>query len=467
MSKIADFLRAGCDVTVLFANLHAYLDNLKSDWDVLKYRTEYYETMIKSMLTSLGVPLDKLHFINGTDYELSKEFSLDLYKLAAQVTDHDAQKAGAEVVKQVANPKMSGLLYPLLQALDEEYLHVDAQFGGVDQRKIFVMAEKYLPRLGYKERIHLMNPMVPGLTGDKMSASDPNSKIDLLDSAKQVKAKIAKAFCEPGNVDNNGVLSFTTMCLFNIIELPFVVEREEQYGGTIKFNTKEELIQAFKEEKLYPADLKNAVVYYVNKLLDPIREKCDTPEMKELTKKAYPQDNIQPGKAADVPPFEKLKICVGHVLKVTEHPQSDHLYVEEIDVGEDKPRTIVSGLRKYVTIENFQGKNVLIFANLKPQKMAGVMSEGMVLCGSNEDKSHVELILAPEGSKPGEIITVEGSNAPTPDAAVNISRKNNPWSSCLNDLRVDADCVACYKGNAWMTQAGPCTTQTLKCVTIG
>lgn len=55
---------------------------------------------------------------------------------------HDARKAGAEVVKQVSNPLVSGLLYPLLQALDEVYLKVDAQFGGVDQRKIFMLAEK-------------------------------------------------------------------------------------------------------------------------------------------------------------------------------------------------------------------------------------------------------------------------------------------------------------------------------------
>ena len=75
------------------------------------------------------------------------------------MTEHDAKKAGAEVVKQVANPLLSGLLYPGLQALDEEYLKVDAQFGGIDQRKIFTFAEKYLPALGYEKRIHLMNPM--------------------------------------------------------------------------------------------------------------------------------------------------------------------------------------------------------------------------------------------------------------------------------------------------------------------
>ena len=51
------------------------------------------------------------------------------------------------------------MLYPGLQALDEEYLKVDAQFGGVDQRKIFTFSEKYLPKLGYTQRAHLMNTM--------------------------------------------------------------------------------------------------------------------------------------------------------------------------------------------------------------------------------------------------------------------------------------------------------------------
>jgi tyrosyl-tRNA synthetase len=54
MSKIADFLRAGCRVTILFADLHAYLDNMKSSWELLKFRTHYYEAVIKAMLSSIG-----------------------------------------------------------------------------------------------------------------------------------------------------------------------------------------------------------------------------------------------------------------------------------------------------------------------------------------------------------------------------------------------------------------------------
>lgn len=143
----------------MFADLHAYLDNMKAPWSLLQLRTRYYENIIKAMLRSIGVQTDKLKFVQGTDYQLSKDYTLDMYRLSSIVTQHDAKKAGAEVVKQVEYPLLSGLLYPGLQALDEEYLKVDAQFGGVDQRKIFTFSEKYLPQLGYEKRIHLMNPM--------------------------------------------------------------------------------------------------------------------------------------------------------------------------------------------------------------------------------------------------------------------------------------------------------------------
>ena len=67
------------------------------------------------MLKSIGVPLEKLKFVRGTDYQLSREYTLDVYRLSSVVTERDAKKAGAEVVKQVESPLLSGLLYPGLQ----------------------------------------------------------------------------------------------------------------------------------------------------------------------------------------------------------------------------------------------------------------------------------------------------------------------------------------------------------------
>lgn len=72
MSKIADFLRGGVEVTILFADLHAYLDNMKAPWELLELRTQYYEVLIKAMLKSIDVPLDNLKFVKGTDYQLTK-----------------------------------------------------------------------------------------------------------------------------------------------------------------------------------------------------------------------------------------------------------------------------------------------------------------------------------------------------------------------------------------------------------
>ena len=80
------------------------------------------------------------------------------------------------------------------------------------------------------KRIHLMNPMVPGLTGSKMSSSEEESKIDLLDRKEDVKKKLKKAFCEPGNVENNGVLAFIRHVLFPL-KSEFVILRDEKWGG--------------------------------------------------------------------------------------------------------------------------------------------------------------------------------------------------------------------------------------------
>lgn len=54
----------------------------------------------------------RFRFVRGTDYQLSKEYTLDVYRLSSLMTEHDAKKAGAEVVKQVDHPLLSGLLYP-------------------------------------------------------------------------------------------------------------------------------------------------------------------------------------------------------------------------------------------------------------------------------------------------------------------------------------------------------------------
>ncbi|KAJ3396793.1 hypothetical protein HDU92_001897 [Lobulomyces angularis] len=469
MTKIADFLHAGCEVTILFADLHAYLDNMKAPWELLYLRTKYYQEIITAMLESIGVNLKKLKFVVGTDYQLSREYTLDSYKLAAVVTEHDAKKAGSDVVKQVESPALAGLIYPGLQALDEEYLGVDCQFGGVDQRKIFVYAEKYLPMIGYKKRSHLMNAMVAGLTGAKMSSSDPDSKISLLDDTKSIEKKLKKGFCEEGNIDDNPILQFIKVVIFPVLSIKydgktnFTIKRPEKFGGDSVYQSFEELQEAFKEKKVHPGDLKQSTVFYLDQLLEPIRNKFNSSkELTKLVEDAYP--TAKPELVEDI---SKLDIRVGKIVEATAHPTSDRLYVEKIDLGEESgPRTIVSGLAEFIPLKDLKDRLVLVCANMKPEKFRGVASQGMVLAASSPDKTLVELIDPPPNSIIGERIVFKGYSY-QPEIQFNEKKlkffeKSKPHFSIKNN-----DCF--FKNVKFEVEsgAGVCTVKTLNGGLIG
>ena len=235
MMKLAELLHAGCHIKILLADIHGYLDNMKAPLELVEYRAKYYELVIKAGLRAVGVDISRLHFVLGSSYQFNKEYTMDRFKLEGITRINVAQKAGAEVVKQTDDPTLGGLIYPLMQALDEQHLDVDAQFGGVDQRKIFTFAMENLPKLGYKVRAHLLNTMVPGLGETaKMSSSDADSKIDLLDPPDVVEKKIKKAKCVPKEVEGNGVIAFMEHVIFRAIALrsngkpELVVERRDQ-----------------------------------------------------------------------------------------------------------------------------------------------------------------------------------------------------------------------------------------------
>ena len=484
LTKIADFLKAGCKVKILLADLHGYLDNQKAPWDLLKHRTAYYSAIIKATLTSLQVPLDQLEFVQGTDYQLSKKYTLDVYRLSALVSQHDFRKAGAEVVKQTESPPLSGLLYPGLQALDEEYLGVDCQFGGVDQRKIFTFAQEHLPQLGYRKRSHLMNPMVPGLMGTKMSSSDPDSKIDLLEDAKQVEKKIKKAFCEEGNVKENGLLSFVRHVLFPIQSLNgesvISFQRKEEFGGDVSYHDYQSLEDAFASKALHPGDLKKGLTAAINQLLEPIRNVwANDPELQKLVELAYPDpskvaktkaDSQAPGKAkvksaknsaAEKPKdISRIELRVGLIEDVKIHPEADSLYIETMSFGKDMPnRTVVSGLVKYFTLEQMKGRRVVCICNLKPSKLRGVLSEAMVLCASSDkdtENGRVEFVDPPADALPGELITVEGFSGQHDE------KNTKVWSEVQADLRVDSNGIACYKNVPLKVGGDQLTAKTLR-----
>ncbi|MBI4983519.1 tyrosine--tRNA ligase [Candidatus Woesearchaeota archaeon] len=284
--KLADFLKAGFKVKVLLADLHGALDN--TPWEVLEKRYHYYATTIPLMFTAVGADIKNFEIVKGSDFQLKKEYLLDLLKMSTFTSINDARRAAAEVVKFGDNPKLSGLIYPLMQALDEVYLNVDVQYGGVDQRKILMFARENLPTLGYTPRVEVMTPLIPGLVGKKMSASDPKSKIDLLDDEKTVQEKLKGAYCEEGMVEDNGVLAFLKQVVMPLTldrKEKFLVERPIKYGGAILFTSYAEVEEAFVKKELHPFDLKIAMARAVNVLLTPFRKNKE--KLDKIAKEAY------------------------------------------------------------------------------------------------------------------------------------------------------------------------------------
>lgn len=167
---------------------------------------------------------------------------------------------------------------------------------------------------------------------------------------------------------------------------------------------------------------------------------------------------------AEIPPFSKLDVRVGRIVEAWEHPDSEKLWVEKIDVGEEEPRQIASGIRAYyATKEDLEGKAVLVVCNLKAAKLGGVQSNGMVLCASNEDKSSVAFVEPPADSPPGERVVCEGM-VEEPASPNQVKKKKLLEGACA-DLKT-VDNIATYRGVPLTTALGPCSSPSIATGTI-
>merc|ERR1712125_303402 len=137
----------------------------------------------------------------------------------------------------------------------------------------------------------------------------------------------------------------------------------------------------------------------------------------EKAKKKKPQQPTKPEKELNI---SALDIRVGKITKVWNHETADKLYCELVDVGEEKPRNIASGLRPFYKLEDMDQQNVLVLCNLKARSLVGFPSHGMVLCASNDDHSKVQFVIPPEGSKIGERVAFDGyEGEPESESRVN------------------------------------------------
>uniref|UniRef100_A0A7S2W9S6 tRNA-binding domain-containing protein n=2 Tax=Eucampia antarctica TaxID=49252 RepID=A0A7S2W9S6_9STRA len=193
----------------------------------------------------------------------------------------------------------------------------------------------------------------------------------------------------------------------------------------------------------------------------PVSVEKETDSVAKEEQKEEPKKNKKkktPPAAPTEIDVSKLDIRVGVITKAWEHTEADKLFCEEIDIGEEQPRTIASGLKAHYNAEDLEGQRVLVLANLKQRKMVGYPSHGMVLCSVNEDGSKVEFVEPPADAKIGERVMVDGFDGEP--ASENQIIKKKMMDKIFPDLKTNSDGVATYKNQPLSTEAGPCVSQT-------
>lgn len=266
IAKQIDLVKAGFRHQILIANLHAYLDDRKA----LLNEVDIIGKITEICLRKLG--LDKnVEYVYGRSFEISEKYVSKLLEIMPFVTVKRAIRAASEVCR-MTDPKVSELVYPLMQILDCWALDVDVAYGGIDQRHIYMLGRELLPKLGLGKHILIFTPLGLSLTGkEKMSASKKRGRLELYAPPNEIKDKILSAYCPPNEIKENPIMEYVKYLIFPRVE-KIVIQREEKYGGDLFFSKYVDLERAYQNGEIHPKDMKVAVVTYLSQILKPIRD---------------------------------------------------------------------------------------------------------------------------------------------------------------------------------------------------
>ena len=273
--------KAGIRFKFLVADWHAAANKkFGGNLEVIKKVGDFFIELWKVC----GMDLSKVEFVYASDIVKDPNYWELVLKIGIETTLKRVRRC-TQIMGRSESDKLyaSQILYPLMQAADIFYLPADICQLGMDQRKVNMLAREIAKKLNKPKpvAIHhhmlmgLYKPLTTDLTGVdrtieiKMSKSDPNSSIFMLDSPNDVKRKINKAYCPPKQIKENPILEYCKYIIFELVDV-FEIERPEKYGGDIKYSSYDELEKDYGEGTLNPPDLKPAVVKYLNQFLAPV-----------------------------------------------------------------------------------------------------------------------------------------------------------------------------------------------------
>lgn len=151
--------------------------------------------------------------------------------------------------------------------------------------------------------------------------------------------------------------------------------------------------------------------------------------------------------------FAKAQIQVGYVQEVSNHPISEKLFLCRVEVAKGETRQVVAGLRKFLPASELQGRKVGVVVNLKPAKLAGQLSEAMILAGEATEPNGqliVKVLEPSPNASVGERIFTEAQEA-TSNPVKQLSSK--VWEKIVSLLKVEAG-IAKFDSKPLVTSSG-------------
>ncbi|MFX1516707.1 MAG: tyrosine--tRNA ligase [Promethearchaeota archaeon] len=280
--NVNKMIRAGAKFNMLVADWHGWANNkLGGNLDNIQTAGKY----LIEVWRLTGMDLDHVNFLWASDFVKDDEYWKKVMQIARNSTLKRIIRT-AQIMGRLQSEALqaSQILYPCLQCADIFHQQVDVCQLGMDQRKVNMLARELGPKLFGSKPIVVSHHMVRGLNPPKasyasleerlldikMSKSNPDAAIFMTDSESQIRKKIQKAYC-PESVEENPILEYVQFFIFERFDT-LIVERSSKFGGDIEFNSYVELETSYINGEVHPADLKNAVASYLNKMISPVRE---------------------------------------------------------------------------------------------------------------------------------------------------------------------------------------------------
>jgi tyrosyl-tRNA synthetase len=284
--KINDLLKAGIKCQAYMADWHSFINNkFGGEWDRILTAAKYYAQAFKFFCPGVKIVVGSELYHNNDDYWRK------LIRFSKHMTLSRTLRC-MTIMGRSENEKLdlSQYFYPPMQAVDVHEIGADIPHGGLDQRKAHVLAREVFPKMGWNKPVAVHHHLLMGIAepiklkskdkleqviASKMSKSKPWTAIFIHDAEQQIKEKLGKAWCPEKQVEMNPVLEIVRYVVFHENKA-FQINRPTKFGGSIEFQSYQELEKAYACGGLHPQDLKNAVAEELSKILEPVRRYFET-----------------------------------------------------------------------------------------------------------------------------------------------------------------------------------------------